>query len=124
MKGLLQLEKKLKTNNAEMNIAVKKIVQKNGSQLAIQTKKNMKSAYKGHYEGNKFVKPTGALEGSIQDQYSNGGMTVTVGSFAPTREYFGYLEYGTRYMTPRPTLRPAFIKQAQVFTTDLKKLMK
>ncbi|MEK1451095.1 hypothetical protein HC021_08175 [Limosilactobacillus fermentum] len=47
-------------------------------------------------------------------------MTVSVG---PTTDYFPYLEYGTRFMSAMPTLKPAFDVQSQMFINELKRLM-
>lgn len=103
--------------------AIKTAVKKNGAALVRNVKKNMKDQFTGHMEGKKFVRPTGHLEGSISDRYTEGGLTAKVGSFNPSVPYFAYLEFGTRYMHPRPTLRPAFIKQSTIFISDLKKIM-
>lgn len=120
-KGLIQLEAKLKANTPEMKMAVMEIVKKNGAQMGSKMRRNMSAAYTGHYEGKRFVKPTGKTKGSVIDVYSNGGMKVTV---APHTKYASYLEYGTRFMSPRPTVRPAFVAQSAIFTADLKKVFK
>lgn len=103
--------------------AIKLVVKKNGSALARQVKTNMKNQYTGHMKGKKFVRPSGHLEGSITDKYTDSGLTAKVGSYIPPTEYFAYLEYGTRFMHPRPTLRPAFVRQSTIFINDLKKIM-
>lgn len=103
--------------------AIKVVVKKNGSALARNVLKNMKNQYTGHMEGKVFVEPQGYLEGSITDKYTEGGLTAKVGSYNPNVEYFAYLEYGTRFMHPRPTLRPAFVRQSTIFINDLKKIM-
>lgn len=127
MRGLKELRVDLK--DAQNMKAIKLVVKKNGSALAREVKKNMKDQYTGHWAWEKGVgkiwkDPQGHLEGSIADKYTVDGLTAHVGSFSPNVKYFGYLEYGTRYMHPRPTLRPAFIKQTATFLSDLKKVMK
>ena len=111
-KGLTQLEAKLKAETPEMKMAVMEIVKKNGSQMAGKMRKNMSQAYQH---------PTGLTKGSVAENYSNAGFTVSVG---PHTNYAPYLEYGTRFMTPRPTVRPAFLAQSAIFTSDLKKVFK
>ena len=98
---------------------VREVVKKNGAKLSNQTQSNMLSAYTGHYEGKKFVKPTGATRRSAGVEISDGGMTATV---APSTKYFPYLEYGTRFMDARPTLQPAFKMVGPMFVKDMKDL--
>lgn len=104
---------------------IRNVVKKNGAKLSNQTQKNMNNAYKGHYEwkkgqGKVFVKPTGATRRSAGVEISNGGMTATV---APSTKYFPYLEYGTRFMDARPTLKPAFNMVGPMFIKDIKELI-
>lgn len=49
------------------------------------------------------------------------GLTVRV---TPTAEYAGYVEYGTRFMTAQPFVRPSFETQKQKFIDDLLRLMR
>jgi HK97 gp10 family phage protein len=56
-----------------------------------------------------------------QDSSINGGLTGKVESAA---EYAAYQEYGTRYQTGKPHIRPAFHKQKQQFKKDLERLTK
>lgn len=100
---------------------VRTIVQKNGVQLQTKTQDNMLNAYTGHMSGKKFVKPTGATRRSVALDIKDGGMTAEV---APGTKYFPYLEYGTRFMDARPTLKPAFEMVATSFQNDLKDLFK
>lgn len=118
--GLTELEAKLKTNSPQMRMAVEQIIKKNGSQMASKMRRNMSAQYTGHYEGKRFVKPTGATKRSVTETYSNSGMKVAVG---PHTNYAPYLEYGTRFMIPRPTIRPAFINQLAIFNKDMKRLV-
>jgi HK97 gp10 family phage protein len=64
---------------------------------------------------------TGALKRSIQLDIRDGGMSAHVN---PTQHYAPYLEYGTRFMAPRPFLRQNFFFQRYQFIRDLEKLMK
>lgn len=114
IKGLAKLEAKLKANTPEMKTAVMEIVKKNGSQMQGKMRKNMNGAYTAGYS-------TGATARSVTEVYSNAGFKVTV---APHTKYAPYLEYGTRFMTPRPAIRPAFLAQSAIFTNDLKKVFK
>ena len=83
--------------------------------------RNMTEAYTGHKEGSRFVKPTGTTKRSVDITYQQAGMTAIV---APHTEYFAYLEYGTRFMAARPTLKPAWVMQRVKFANDLKKMMR
>lgn len=95
------------------------VVQKNGAKLQSKTQDNMLKTYQGHYEGKKFVKPTGTTRRSTTLEIENGGLTAIV---APGTKYFPYLEYGTRFMDARPTLTPAFNMVSQLFESDIKAL--
>lgn len=99
---------------------IRDVVKKNGAELQQQTQKNMLEEYKGHYEGKKFVKPTGATRRSAAVEIKDNGMTAVV---APNTSYFPYLEYGTRFMEARPTLGPAFKRVSPIFTNDIKRLI-
>lgn len=99
---------------------IRDVVKKNGAELQQQTQKNMLEEYKGHYEGKKFVKPTGVTRRSAAVEIKDNGMTAVV---APNTSYFPYLEYGTRFMEARPTLGPAFKRVSSIFTNDIKRLI-
>lgn len=101
------------------------VVKKNGSELQKQTQQNMTREYTGHYEwvkgtGRVWKKPSGDTRRSATVQISDDGRTATV---APNTKYFPYLEYGTRFMEARPTLKPAFDRVAPVFINDMKRLL-
>lgn len=117
------LEALIKGLNAKKHniVKVKDIVKKHGAGLSDKTQTAMLKQYTGHYEGKKFVKPTGATRRSAVVQISDGGMTAVV---APNTKYFPYLEYGTRFMKARPTLKPAFMREAPLFKKDIEKLIK
>lgn len=120
IEGLEALTKGLNTKKTNIT-KVKDIVKKHGAGLSDKTQSAMLKQYTGHYEGKKFVKPTGTTRRSAVVQISDGGMTATV---APNTKYFPYLEYGTRFMKARPTLRPAFTREAPLFKKDIENLIK
>lgn len=95
---------------------VKKIVQMNGAEL--QQKAQRKAQFKGHWEGNKFVPPTGTLRRSIRLDIEDQGLTAAVSA---NTDYAAYVEYGTRFMAAQPYLRPALHEQADTFINDLER---
>ena len=111
IEGLDKLQAGLK---GRMNLTeVPPIVKKYGAQLSSDTQDNMRKAYTHGYS-------TGRTRRSVKPIFSDGGMTVSVG---PTTDYFPYLEFGTRFMSAMPTLKPAFDVQSQLFINELKRLM-
>ena len=117
VKGLDKLEKQLKDNVTLSD--VKKVVRHNGAEL--QKKIQDHADFHGHYEGNRFVPPTGATKESVTLEITDGGLTATSG---PTTEYADYLEYGTRFMQAQPFVAPALREQSREFFRDLRKLMR
>ena len=110
IEGLDKLQAKLKKN---MTLGhVKDTVKQNGSDFQTLMARNAV-----------FVKgyATGTPERSIHSTYSDAGFTVTVG---PTTYYSRYLEYGTRYMSAQPFVKPSFNIQKEIFKRDLNKLFK
>lgn len=63
----------------------------------------------------------GTLRRSIRTEYEAGGL---VGVTRATAHYAPYVEYGTRFMTAQPFMRPAFYNSASSFKEDLEKLVK
>lgn len=119
IEGLSALVQKL--NALKYTVSkIRSVVKKNGAELQQQTQKNMLEEYKGHYEGKKFVKPTGATRRSVAVEIKDNGMTAVV---APNTSYFPYLEYGTRFMEARPTLGPAFKRVSPIFIEDIKRII-
>ena len=111
IEGLDKLQAGLK---GRMNLTeVPPIVKKYGAQLSSDTQDNMRNVYTHGYS-------TGRTRRSVKPIFSDGGMTVSVG---PTTDYFPYLEFGTRFMSAMPTLKPAFDVQSQLFINELKRLM-
>lgn len=97
---------------------VKNAVKLNGTEL--NTKMHRNASFKGHYRGNKFIKPTGTTKRSINLAITDGGLAATV---APTTDYSQYLEYGTRFMDSQPFISPSYHSQKPIFLKDLMRLM-
>lgn len=55
---------------------------------------------------------TGRLRSSIQVAFFAGGLGATVGTIV---HYAPYIEFGTRYMKPRPYLGPAYENEIKKF---------
>jgi HK97 gp10 family phage protein len=87
---------------------VKRVVQMNGSEMA--------RAMNAHAPSD-----TGNLKRMIKLSMHDDGFTVKVISGA---EYAAYQEYGTRYQTGTPHVRPAYNQQRPKFLSDMKRLMK
>ena len=104
--GLDKLQKKLK-KNADLN-DVKRLVKKHGGQLQEKTMRNAPV-------------DTGFLKQHINLDITDGGMTAEV---EPTAEYAPYVEYGTRFMSAQPYLKPAYNEQKRKFEQDMKKLVR
>lgn len=116
MTGDKELLAALRKRPVLMATSARKIVDRNGRQLKAQTKRNMASTYTAGYSNGES-----GVRGTVDVVFSQAGLTATV---APHKDYFPYLEYGTRFMSPRPTLKPAFAYQRVKFVNDLRKLMK
>lgn len=64
---------------------------------------------------------TGAMKRYIMISSFDDGLTGRVGSLM---NYSSYVEYGTRFSSAQPFIRPAFREQKRIFIKDLKRLMK
>lgn len=64
---------------------------------------------------------TGQLADGITLEILDGGLTAEV---APHTNYAGYVEWGTRFMSAQPYVRPAYMQESERFKADLSKLMK
>lgn len=117
IEGLDKLQKKLAKDITMED--VKREVKKNGAGL--QKKIAEKAEFRGHYKGNKFVKPTGTTKRSVTLDITDGGFTAESG---PTIEYAPYLEYGTRFMDAQPFVQPALEEQSTKFKSDMQKLVR
>lgn len=97
---------------------IKKVVKYHGA--ALQQSAVEHAIFRGHYEGSKFIKPTGNLRRSIGLELTEFGMTAEVEASA---HYAPYVELGTRFMKAQPYLKPAHDKVAPEFIRDLKRLL-
>lgn len=114
--GIERIQKKLKKNVRLDD--VKRVVKSNGAEMKQKAKGNAEN-FKGHYEGKRFVPPTGTLKRSIELAIKDKGMTAEV---EPHTLYGGYVELGTRKMQAQPYLKPAFDEQKVQFRKDMDKL--
>lgn len=64
---------------------------------------------------------TGQLANGITLEILDGDLTAEV---APHTNYAGYVEWGTRFMSAQPYIRPAYMQESERFKADLSKLMK
>lgn len=119
--GVNTLSDKLK-ENVTMDL-VKKVVEENTIEMKRKMKNNAK--FKGHYikvKGGKLkkIEPTGETRSSIEEKISRNGLTGVV---SPKTEYAAYLEYGTRFMSAQPFVKPAYDSQKRIFLDDMKDLV-
>ncbi len=110
LEGLTELQNKLK-KNVKMD-DVRKVVRKNGAELANKMIRN--ADFDKGYQ-------TGTTKRSIELSISGNGFTAMA---EPTTEYSPYLEYGTRFMDAQPFVKPAFDEQKEKFKKDMSKLTK
>lgn len=110
IKGLKRLQKSLKDNATLSD--VKTVVKQNG--IEMQAKMVRNAVFGRGYS-------TGATKQSIRGQSINGGLAYKAG---PGTYYSPYVEYGTRFMSAQPFVRPAYNDQKVIFERDLKKLVK
>lgn len=115
LEGMEKLQVKLK-KNVQMS-DVKRVVKANGAALqeAAQRKAPVGTPQSTGIPG--YV--GGTLKRSIVLEIRDGGLTAEV---EPTAEYAAYVEYGTRYMSAQPYMRPSYTAQKEKFKSDLKKL--
>lgn len=114
LQGAKELQAKLSKRPQLLASKVRPIVKNNGDELKKRTVANMEKAYTAGYS-------TGYTAKSVTKEFSQAGLTATI---APQSEYFSYLEFGTRFMSARPTLHPAFAYQSVKFINQLKAVMK
>lgn len=110
IKGLDKLERSLK-ENVTMN-DVKRVVRNNGSQM--QQKMQANADFSKGYQ-------TGTTKLSIGLEIKDGGFTAEV---EPGTHYSPYLEYGTRFMSAQPFVKPAYDAQKGKFKSDMQKLVR
>ena len=117
LKGIDQLMRHLEKSVTLED--VKHVVKKNGAELNKVMKE--KAQFKGHWEGDVFVPPTGFTRRSIGMWIQDGGFSVQVG---PQSYYSPYLEYGTRFQSSQPFVSPSFNYQKLIFIKEMSKLVK
>ena len=115
--GLDKLQKHLKWS-VELT-DVKRVVSHNAAELQRKAQENApvgtpeSTGIKGYVGGT--------LKRSIELDIKDAGFT---GEVEPKAEYAGYVEYGTRFMEPKPYMGPAYKEQKAKFKQDLKMLMR
>jgi HK97 gp10 family phage protein len=110
VEGLDKLQKALK-DNVTMD-DVKRVIRKNGSEL--QSKMMQEADFTRGYA-------TGNTKRSISLDIKDNGLTAEVGA---TTEYAPYLEYGTRFMSAQPFVKPALDAQVPKYKSDMQRLVK
>lgn len=110
IKGLDRLQKSLKDNATLSD--VKTVVKQNG--IEMQSKMVRNAVFDKGYS-------TGATKQSITGKSINGGFAYKA---SPGTYYSPYVEYGTRFMSAQPFVRPAYNEQKAIFKKDLNKLVK
>jgi HK97 gp10 family phage protein len=87
---------------------IKESVKTNAAELQANAKKKVR-------------KDTRFLARSITIDIANDGMSANI---YPTAEYGPYQEWGTRFMTPQPYMRPSYREQLIQFEKDLDRILK
>lgn len=87
---------------------IKEAVKTNAAELQTNAKKRVR-------------KDTRFLARSITIDIANDGMSAKV---YPTAEYGPYQEWGTRFMSPQPYIRPSYREQIIQFEKDLDRILK
>lgn len=64
---------------------------------------------------------TGHMKRTITISMGDSGLVATV---KPTADYAPYVEFGTRFQSAQPFVRPSYHKQKQKFINDMKRLVK
>ena len=99
---------------------VKNVVRVNTTEMHRKATRN--ASFKGHYDSSgRFIRPTGATKRSIAIEFRDAGLTGVVKTGT---HYSPYLEFGTRFMSAQPFIRPSFYPQSFRFKQDLDRLMK
>lgn len=106
VRGVSELKGKLR-QNVQMS-DVKKVVKNNTIEMTNRAKREAPVE-------------TGHLKNSITMSIEGGGLTGKTTSGA---NYAGYQEYGTRFQSGKPHIRPAYNKQKEQFKKDMDRLMK
>ncbi|MRI74098.1 hypothetical protein FDP51_08780 [Enterococcus mundtii] len=105
IKGLRALDQKL-ARNIQMK-EVRQIIRTNGTEMNETAQR-------------KAPVDTSFLRRSINFSMLDSGFTAMSMAGA---DYAGYVEWGTRFMSAQPYMKPAFISQKVRFLTDLRRLV-
>jgi len=106
IKGLKELEKQLSENATPEG--AKLIVKKNGAKLQ-------------EYSMRKVPVDTATLKRSIMLSSHDNGYTTRIKALV---NYASYVEWGTRYQTAQPFIKPSYDKVKVQFRKDLERLFK
>lgn len=96
--------------NIKLEMA-KKIVKHHGAEM--ENRMKHEASFNRGYQ-------TGQTKRSIKNTITNGGLTTTT---RPDTDYASYLEYGTRFMSEQPFVRPAHNVQKELFKDDMDRLV-
>lgn len=110
--GMKELQGKLKQKERSHDKAIQKVVRHHGIKLQ-QTMTRKAIFTKGYSLGD--------TQASISLEITHGGFTAMVG---PQTHYSPYLEYGTRFMSAQPFVKPSLDVVKPAFIADLNKLVK
>lgn len=110
IKGIERLEKALKKHATLED--VKKVVRYHGAQL--QQEMQRSAVFTRGYS-------TGATKQSIKLDIKDRGLAAWIG---PTTDYSVYVEYGTRFMSAQPFVRPSLNREKHAFIRSMRKLRK
>ncbi len=110
--GIKKLQKKLKKNRSLKD--VRKVVKMNTAELEELMKAKTETAFTQGYA-------TSTTKNSIALTIEDGGLTGVV---QPHTEYSAYVEFGTRYMSAEPFVKPSYLEQKIKFMNDMRSLFK
>lgn len=106
--GFKELLAKLAEMEAK-NLNAKEVVKKNGAEM--------------HAKAQRYAPvDTGTLKRSITLEIKDSGMTAEVDGGHVN--YAVYQEYGTRYQSGTPFIRPSFKDQKEIFKKEMRGIMK
>lgn len=96
--------------NIKLEMA-KKIVKHHGAEMEKRMKQE--ASFNRGYQ-------TGQTKRSVFASFTNDGLMTLV---KPTTDYAPYLEYGTRFMSEQPFVRPTHNVQKELFKDDMDRLV-
>lgn len=106
IRGIKNLQERIKV--AQNLDAVRKVIKVNGSEMQRKAQRNAPV-------------DTGALKRNIVIDHFAGGLGVKVTSSA---DYAPYQEWGTRYQSGTPHIKPAYLSQKPLFIRDMDKIVR